>query len=79
MSTTDFGSRPARRAQSWISCAFKAYSSGLSIAGGRIAIGCQPSPMVPARRSAAPVWPPIQTGMPPRCTGLGSTWMSRTE
>ena len=25
------------------------------VAGGRIAIGCQPSPMVPARRSAAPV------------------------
>src|SRR5262245_17849846 len=75
----DFGSRPARRAHSWICFTFAAYSSGPSIAGGRIPMGCQPSPIVAARRSAAPVCPPIQIGMPPRCTGLGSTWMSRTE
>src|SRR6267142_422249 len=50
VSAIDFGSRPARWAQPWISVTLRAYSSGWRRAGGRMAIGCQPSPMVPALR-----------------------------
>ncbi len=70
------GSRPALRAQPWMTFTFSAYSSGRSMAGGRIAMGCQASASSPVRRSATSVWPPIQIGMPPFWRGLG---MALTE